>query len=145
MYQHFRFLYNWYKNRVFTFVALAINMLCSPAKARSDVSLHLILIATPMTSTNIITHVELHVRPDFLAEVLPVAKQTQDAIQQEAGCEKFLLMTKAGAPNVLVIFAVYTSRATYDWHLEQAYVKEFFAFLQGKLLAAPNATELVEV
>jgi len=98
-----------------------------------------------MKTTTIITHAELPVNPNFLAEVLPVAAQTRDIIQQEAGCESFLLLTKAGAPHVLVIFATYTSREAYDWHLAQAYVKEFFAFLQGKLLAAPNATELVEV
>ena len=91
-----------------------------------------------MKNDKIITHVELTINPDFLDEVLLLADKTRRNILLEEGCESFLLMRKSDEPNVLVIFAIYTSRQTYDWHLEQEYIKTFFGFLEGKLMGKPR-------
>jgi quinol monooxygenase YgiN len=91
-----------------------------------------------MKTDNIITHVELTINPDFLDEVLSLAEKTREFILLEDGCESFTLMRKSDESNVLVIFAIYTSRQIYDWHLDQEYIKTFFAFLEGKLMAKPR-------
>ena len=93
----------------------------------------------------IITHVVLKIDPEFITEILPLAIETRNHIILEEGCESFVLMRKTEEPNTLVIFAIYTSKQTYDWHLEQDYVKSFFAFLNGKLIAAPEVTYLEEI
>jgi len=93
----------------------------------------------------IITNAALKINPEFLKEVLPLAIETKKHILLEKGCENFVLMRKTEDPNTIVIFAVYTSKETYDWHLEQDYVKRFFAFLNGKLIASPEVTYLEEI
>lgn len=98
-----------------------------------------------MKSEKIITHVELTVNPEFIKELLPFAKSTSENIILEEGCETFILTTKKESENTLVIFAVYTSQQTYDWHLKQDYVKNFFSFLNGKLENAPVVTYLEKV
>ena len=98
-----------------------------------------------MKSKKIITHAEIIINPEFLQEILPKAKGTREKILLEEGCETFILTTKKESENTLVIFAVYTSQETYDWHLEQDYVKNFFSFLDGKLENAPVVTYLEEV
>ncbi|QEM07161.1 hypothetical protein DIU31_028020 [Mucilaginibacter rubeus] len=98
-----------------------------------------------MKNNKIVTHAELTIAPELIEEVLTQAILTKNLIQQEEGTEVFILSSKKDVPNVLVIFGVYTSEATYKWHLEQDYVKNFFAFLGDKLLAAPNASQLEEI
>jgi quinol monooxygenase YgiN len=93
----------------------------------------------------IITNAVLKIDPQFINEVLPFAIETRNHILLEEGCEIFILMRKTDEPNTLVIFAVYTSKQTYNWHLEQDYVKRFFAFLNGKLTDAPEVTYLEEI
>jgi quinol monooxygenase YgiN len=95
--------------------------------------------------TKIITNATLKIDPEFINEVLPLAIETRNQILLEEGCESFVLMRKSEEPNTLVIFAIYTSKQTYDWHLEHDYVKSFFAFLNGKLIAAPEVTYLEEI
>jgi quinol monooxygenase YgiN len=91
-----------------------------------------------MKTDKLITYVELTVNPDYIETVLPLADKTRNAILLEEGCENFMLMRKPDEPNVLVIFAIYTSKQTYDWNLEQEYVVTFFAFLEGKLMKKPS-------
>lgn len=79
-----------------------------------------------MKSEKIITHAEIFINPKFLQEILPKAKETREKILLEEGCETCISTTKKESKNTLVIFAVYTSQQTYDWHLEQDYVKSFF-------------------
>lgn len=98
-----------------------------------------------MKSKKIITHAEITVIPKVMQEVLPKARTTREQILLEEGCETFILTTKKESENTLVIFAVYTSQQTYDWHLEQAYIKEFFGFLNGKLMAEPRMCFLEEL
>jgi quinol monooxygenase YgiN len=98
-----------------------------------------------MKNDKIITHVELLVNPEFINQVLPKAAETRDIILLEEGCEAFNLTRKKEEPNTIVIFAIYTSMQTYDWHLQQEYIKTFFAFLNDKLIAAPVVTYLVEL
>jgi quinol monooxygenase YgiN len=98
-----------------------------------------------MKSEKIITHAKITINPKFLQEILPKAKETREKILLETGCETFILTTKKENENTLVIFAVYTSQQTYDWHLEQDYVKSFFGFLDGKLENVPAVTYLKEV
>ncbi|MCP2025202.1 quinol monooxygenase YgiN [Flavobacterium sp. HSC-32F16] len=98
-----------------------------------------------MMKNKIITNAALKINPDFINEVLVLAIETKNHILLEEGCENFVLMRKIEEPNTIVIFAVYTSKETYDWHLEQDYVKIFFAFLNGKLIAAPEVTYLKEI
>ncbi|QOG04584.1 putative quinol monooxygenase [Flavobacterium sp. MDT1-60] len=93
----------------------------------------------------IITNATLKIDPKFINEVLPLAIETRNHILLEEGCESFVVMRKTEEINTLVIFAIYTSKQTYDWHLEQDYVKSFFAFLNGKLIAAPEVTYLEEI
>lgn len=93
----------------------------------------------------IITNAALKINPEFIAQVLPLAIETRNHILLEEGCENFVLMRKTEEPNTIVIFAVYTSKETYDWHLEQDYVKRFFDFLNGKLIAPPEVTYLEEI
>lgn len=98
-----------------------------------------------MKSEKIITHAEITVMSDMIQEVLEQAETTREKILLEEGCETFILTTKKESKNTLVIFAVYTSLQTYQWHLEQDYVKSFFSFLDGKLENAPVVTYLEEV
>ncbi|OQP60546.1 hypothetical protein A3860_33340 [Niastella vici] len=98
-----------------------------------------------MRNDKIITHVELQVNPEFISEVLVKASAARDIILLEEGCKAFNLTRKKDEPNTLVIFAIYTSKDTYEWHLEQDYIKTFFAFLNDKLMAAPVVTYLEEV
>lgn len=98
-----------------------------------------------MKNNKIITHVELPVNPEFIDEVISNAIQTKDLILEEEGTEIFKLTRKKEDPNTLVIFAVYTSKELYEWHLEQSYVKSFFNFLNGKLLGIPKVTYLEEI
>ena len=93
----------------------------------------------------IITNAVLKIDSQFINEVLPFAIETRNHILLEEGCESFILMRKKDEPNTLVIFAIYTSKKTYNWHLEQDYVKSFFAFLNGKLTDAPEVTYLEEI
>jgi quinol monooxygenase YgiN len=93
----------------------------------------------------IITNAALKINPEFIEEVIPLAIETKAHILLEEGCENFVLMQKTEEPNTIVIFAIYTSKETYDWHLEQDYVKRFFAFLNGKLIASPELTYLEEI
>jgi quinol monooxygenase YgiN len=97
-----------------------------------------------MINDKIITHAELVVNSAFIDVVLSNAIQTKDLILLEEGTEFFKLTRKKEEPNTLVIFAIYTSKELYEWHLEQIYVKSFFAFLDGKLTAAPKVTYLEE-
>lgn len=98
-----------------------------------------------MKNNKIITHVELAVDPALIDVVLSTAIQTKDLILLEEGTEFFKLTRKKEEPNTLVIFAIYRSKEIYEWHLEQVYVKSFFAFLEGKLTTAPKATYLEEI
>lgn len=98
-----------------------------------------------MKNEKIITHVVIDINPDSINEVLSEAKVTREKIVIEEGCEVFNLTIKKDNPAILVIFAVYTSEQTYQWHLEQEYVKSFFKFLEDKLIAAPVLTYLQEV
>jgi len=93
----------------------------------------------------IITNAALKINPEFTEQILPLAIETRNQILLEEGCENFVLMRKTEEPNTIVIFAVYTSKETYDWHLEQDYVKRFFDFLNGKLIAPPEVTYLEEI
>jgi quinol monooxygenase YgiN len=93
----------------------------------------------------IITNAVLKINPQFIEQVLPLAIESKNHILLEEGCENFVLMQKTEDPNTIVIFAIYTSKETYDWHLEQDYVKRFFDFLNGKLIAPPEVTCLEEI
>ncbi|MNY14378.1 Antibiotic biosynthesis monooxygenase [compost metagenome] len=95
--------------------------------------------------SKIITNAALKINPEFIEQVLPLAIETKNQILLEEGCENFVLMRKNEEPNTLVIFAVYTSKETYNWHLEQDYVKHFFDFLNGKLITSPEVTYLEEI
>lgn len=95
-----------------------------------------------MKNEKIITHVELEISSDHIKEVLLEAISTRDHILLEDGCESFFLSTKKDNPNTIVIFAVYKSQQTYEWHLEQPYVKSFFGFINGKLIAEPRTNHL---
>ncbi len=96
-----------------------------------------------MKNNKIITHVELAVSPDLIQTVLSEAEKIKNLILLEEGCEVFVLTTKKEVPNVIVIFAVYTSEEIYKWHLEQDYVKNFFDSLTDKLQTAPKVDYLV--
>jgi len=98
-----------------------------------------------MKTEKIISHAEIAVIPEVMQEVLLQAKATKEKILLEEGCETFILTTKKDCENTLIIFAVYTSQQTYEWHLEQDYVKNFFGFLDGKLKTAPVVTYLKEI
>jgi quinol monooxygenase YgiN len=95
--------------------------------------------------TKVITNAALKINPEFIEEVLLLAIETKVPILLEEGCENFVLMRKTDEPNTIVIFAIYTSKEWYDWHLEQDYVKRFFSFLNGKLIAPPELTYLEEI
>lgn len=98
-----------------------------------------------MKNDKIITYVEMTVNPDYIEAVLVLADKTRKAILLEEGCEAFNLTRKKEEPNTLAIFAIYRSKDSYEWHLEQDYVKSFFGFLESKLMSAPAVTYLAEV
>lgn len=91
-----------------------------------------------------LTHVELTMDPDWIDEILPLADKTRKIILLEEGCETFILTRKVDNPGVLVLFAVYSSKQAYEWHLQQDYLKAFFAFLKGKMIGEPAVSYLVE-
>ncbi|PSL23339.1 putative quinol monooxygenase [Chitinophaga ginsengisoli] len=95
-----------------------------------------------MENKKIVTLTELLIKPEYIPEVLLSAIKTKDLILLEQGTETFVLSRKRDEPNTLVIFAVYQSQELYQWHLEQPYVIDFFAFLNGKWTAPPKSTAL---
>ena len=98
-----------------------------------------------MKNNKVITLVKVTIQPEFREAVLSHADQARRIILLEEGCESFTLTTRVQAPNTLVLFAVYTSRQTYEWHLEQDYLKAFFSFLEGKLTGKPEVEFLEEI
>lgn len=98
-----------------------------------------------MKNNKIITLVKMTAQPEFMDAVLAHARETREIIQAEEGCENFTLTIKVETPNTLVLFAVYSSKQAYEWHLEQDYLKAFFSFLEGKLTGKPEVEFLEEM
>ncbi|MCE7044455.1 putative quinol monooxygenase [Dyadobacter sp. CY312] len=98
-----------------------------------------------MEPKKIITNVTMLVKAECIEQVLPLAKATREQILLEDGCETFILNRRTQEPNTLVLLAIYKSEQAYVWHNEQTYVKDFFAFLNGKLAGPPIVDYLEEV
>lgn len=98
-----------------------------------------------METKKVITNVTMDIKAEFIEQVLPLAKATRKKILLEDGCETFILNRRAQEPNTLVLLAIYKSEQVYAWHNQQPYVKDFFAFLNGKLAGPPIVDYLEEV
>ncbi|MCF0057186.1 putative quinol monooxygenase [Dyadobacter sp. CY356] len=98
-----------------------------------------------MGTKKVITNVTMVINAAFIEQVLLQAKSTREQILQEEGCETFILNRKIQEPNTLVLLAIYQSEQAYNWHNQQTYVKDFFAFLKDRLKGTPVVEFLQEI
>jgi quinol monooxygenase YgiN len=98
-----------------------------------------------MQANKFILLVEAEIIPEHRAAVIAVAAETLEKTRAESGCEILYQTVVADKPNQLVFFEVFSSEEEHKAHLEQAYAKHFFAFLEGKLASAPVITRLTRL
>ena len=95
-----------------------------------------------MPNQKVILLAQAEVRPEYRDEIIAVAKATLERTLLERGCETFYQTAVEDDPNKLVFFEVFLSEQDHEIHLSQDYAKQFFATLDGKLVAPPTFTRL---
>jgi quinol monooxygenase YgiN len=98
-----------------------------------------------MSNSKIIILAEIPVKPEYLEEVTVLSAAALKPTLEEPGCEAFYQTAKAGDPNTLVFFEVFTSQEALDLHMEASYTKTFFEGVQGKVAGKPVSTILTEI
>jgi quinol monooxygenase YgiN len=81
---------------------------------------------------------QLTVLPEFLGEVKDALKEALVPTLEEPGCEALFETSHKDSPHRLIFFEVFSSPEAHRFHLEQAYTKQMFSALGGKLADAPT-------
>ena len=71
-------------------------------------------------------------------EVLHAALENKVPTRAEEGVEAYYQTTREDDPNTILFFAVFSSQAGYDAHVQTEHAKRTFAALQGKLAGTPE-------
>jgi quinol monooxygenase YgiN len=98
-----------------------------------------------MPSDKLILLIQAKVLPEHRAELLQTIRETLPLTRAETGVEFLYPTTRRDDPNTLVFFEVFSSQDAYDSHMQQEYVKRFFATIQGGLVGEPVVTNLSEL
>src|SRR5438105_10608325 len=95
---------------------------------------------SPMEYPKIYLLAELTIAPGFLEEVKAILKEALIPTLQEPGCEALYETGRKDDPHKLVFFEVFSSAAANEFHIEQDYIKQMFASLDGKISGVPTMT-----
>jgi quinol monooxygenase YgiN len=98
-----------------------------------------------MPNDKLILLIQAKVLPEHRAEFLQAVRETLPLTRAETGVELLYPTTRKDDPNALVFFEVFSSQDAYDSHMQQEYVKRFFATIQGGLVGEPVVTNLSEL
>jgi len=70
--------------------------------------------------------VDFEVRPDRLAEFLPLMKANADSsVHNEPGCQQFDVCTDPDTPHHIFLYEIYDDRAAFDAHLASPHFRHF--------------------
>lgn len=98
-----------------------------------------------MKNEKILTLLQVKVLPQYRAEILQTAVENKVPTRAEEGVEAYYQTTRKDDPNTLLFFAVFSSQAAYDAHVQTEHAKRTFAAFQGKLAEEPVRTQLLEL
>ncbi len=72
--------------------------------------------------------VDFEVRPDRLAEFLPLMRHNADmSVRNEPGCRQFDVCTDPEAPHRIFLYEIYDDRAAFEAHLASPHFRHFDA------------------
>src|SRR5262245_58250608 len=98
-----------------------------------------------MKNEKVIRLLQVKVLPQYREEILHVALENKLRTRAEEGVEAYYQTTRKDDPNTILFFAVFSSQAAYDSHVQTEHAKKTFAAFQGKLADEPFRTELIEL
>jgi quinol monooxygenase YgiN len=98
-----------------------------------------------MTDEKVIMLIEAKIQPQHRAELIDAARQYLPLVRAEPGVEAFYISARKDAPDTIVFFEVYRSKAAQDFHLQQDFTKKFLATLKGAQIGDRTRTNLIDV
>lgn len=98
-----------------------------------------------MKDERVITLLQVKVLPQYRDEIVQVVLQNTLPTRAEAGVEAYFQTMRKDDPNTLLFFAVFSSQAAYDSHVQTEHAKNTFAAFYGKLAEEPLRTKLIEL
>ena len=98
-----------------------------------------------MPNEKVVRLLQVKVLPEYRDEVLKIVRENKLPTRADRGVEAYYQTTRKDDPNTLLFFAVFSSQAAYDSHIQQEHAKRTYAAFQGKLAQEPVRTELVEL
>lgn len=93
----------------------------------------------------VITLLQVKVLPQYRDEILKAVLENKLPTRAEKGVEAYYQTTQREDPNTLLFFAVFSSQAAYDSHVQTEHAKRTFTAFQGKLAEEPVRTRLSEL
>jgi len=101
--------------------------------------------APHMKNVKVMRLLQVKVLPQYRDEILQAAHKNRLPTSAAEGVEAYYQTTRKDDPNTLIFFAVFSSQAAYDSHLQEEYATRTFAAFQGKLAEEPVRAELIEL
>ena len=98
-----------------------------------------------MPNEKVVRLLQVKVLPQYRDEVLQAVRENKLPTRADKGVEAYYQTALKDDPNTLFFFAVFSSQAAYDSHLQQEHAKRTYAAFNGKLAQEPIRTELVEL
>ena len=98
-----------------------------------------------MKNEKVITLLQVKVLPQYRDEILHTVLENKLPTRAETGVEAYYQTNPKDDPNTLLFFAVFSSQAAYDSHIQTEHAKRTFAAFQGKLIGEPVRTRLSEL
>ena len=98
-----------------------------------------------MKDNKVIRLLEVKVLPQYRDEVLRTTLENKLPTRAEEGVEAYYQTSRKDDPNTLLFFAVFSSQAAYDSHVQTEHAKRTFAAFHGKLADDAVRTELIEL
>ncbi|HUF19142.1 MAG TPA: putative quinol monooxygenase [Burkholderiales bacterium] len=72
--------------------------------------------------------VEFTLHENTLEKFMPLMlENARISLEQEAGCDRFDVLNRAGRPNEIVLYEIYRDRAAFDAHLKSRHFLQFNA------------------
>ncbi len=80
--------------------------------------------------------VDFEIRPDHLADFLPLMRENAMAsVHEEDGCHQFDVCQDPGTPHHIFLYEVYDDRAAFEAHLASPHFRRFDAATAGMLVS----------
>ena len=98
-----------------------------------------------MKSEKVVRLLQVKVLPQYRDEILQAARENKLPTRAEEGVEAYYQTIREDDPNTILFFAVFSSQAAYESHVQTEHARRTYASFQGKLAAEPVRTELVEL